>query len=343
MITRTLNLSLLAGMLLLVACDRGEKSTESTVVKQTEVADTKAPQQEVAPKKDAAKSTTTPPVDYKLDDIARVVAVGDVHGDFDALKTALYAAQLIDSENRWIGQKTVLVQTGDLLDRGDDEQEIIDFLDQLGKEARAQGGNVLEIVGNHEAMNVQGDLRYVTPGGFKDFEDVEGLDLSDPRLARVPEQARARLAAFHPGGPYANKLADHHTIGIVNDSVFVHGGVLPEHVEYGVDKLNREVRAWMLGDNAYPVMMQGQQAPVWTRYYSAPKGQNPCPVLQDTLDKLKVKRMIVGHTPQMDGVRSACDGKLWLIDVGMAKHYGGKPAALEILKDGSTRVMEPAD
>ena len=109
-------------------------------------------------------------------------------------------------------------------------------------------------------MNVQGDLRYVTPGGFKDFEDVQGLDLTDPKLATIPSQARARLAAFLPGGPYARKLAEHHTIGIVNDTVFAHGGVLPDHVAYGVERINSEVRAWMLGDGELPMIMQAQSA-----------------------------------------------------------------------------------
>jgi hypothetical protein len=290
----------------------------------------------VAPPVEDAITVTRPA--YKLSGVARGVAVGDVHGDLSALKAALFAARLIDSDGHWIGQDAVLVQTGDLLDRGDDEQEIIDFLDQLGKEASAQKGAVMELIGNHEAMNVQGDLRYVTPGGFKDFEDVEGLKLDDPALTKLPETARARRAAFMPRGPYAVRLAHHNTIGIVNDTVFAHGGILPEHVAYGVEKLNGEVSAWMLGRGEFPAIMQGESAPTWTRYYSAPKA-DPCPRLHQTLDVLGVARMVVGHTPQMGGVTSKCDGKLWLVDVGMASHYGGSPAALEILESGETQVL----
>ncbi len=320
-----------------VACDR-KSSPEPNVPSASKAATPEPKSVDVAPK-EAGKSGVERAPD-RLTGVKRVIAVGDVHGDLSALRRALFAARLIDSDGLWIGQDAVLVQTGDLLDRGDDEQEIIDYLDQLGKQARAQKGDVMELIGNHEAMNVQGDLRYVTPGGFKDFEDVEGLDLSDAKLAQLPEQARARRAAFLPGGPYATRLARHNTIGIVNDTVFAHGGILPEHAAYGVEKLNAEVSAWMLGEGMFPAVMRGENAPTWTRYYSAPKGGvDPCPRLQETLDALDVKRMVVGHTPQMSGVTSRCDGKLWLVDVGMARHYGGEPAALEILASGETHVL----
>ena len=323
------------------SCDRAVSPPASQEPDKAEpVTATGTPAKE-AEQKVAAPPVVLPPVSARLQGIERVVAIGDIHGDFSAMETALKGAKLIDDEGRWTGQDTVLVQTGDLLDRGDDEQRIIDFLDRLGAEARAEGGNVLELIGNHEAMNVQGDLRYVTPGGFEDFEDVEGLDLSDERLAPLSPPLRARRAAFLPGGPYARKLAEHHTIGIVNDTVFAHGGVLPDHVTYGVDRINDEVRAWMIGDGLLPFIMQSQSAPTWTRHYSAPPpGEDPCPLLEQALEQLGAQRMVLGHTVQRDGIASHCDGKLWLIDVGMASHYGGTPAALEIKKSGEVAILK---
>ena len=263
------------------------------------------------------------------------MAVGDVHGDLDALRGALRAAHLIDASNRWSGGRAVLVQTGDVLDRGDQEQEIVDWLDGLGDQAREAGGDVLELLGNHEVMNVAGDLRYVTPGGFEDFEDVKGLDLSDPKLARAPQGARARLAAFLPGGRYALEVSEHPTIGMVGATVFVHGGVLPHHVSYGVERLNGEVSEWMRGDRAeLPPIMSNEQAPLWTRVFSTdPVSPENCALLGRVLDSMGAARMVVGHTPQPSGITSACDERVWRIDVGMARHYGGAPAALEIRGD----------
>src|SRR5690349_6764906 len=107
----------------------------------------------------------------------RIVAVGDLHGDLTATRAALRVAGVIDPHDSWIGGTTTLVQTGDVLDRGDDEQAIIDLLERLETEAAAAGGAVIWLLGNHELMNAAGDFRYVTHGGFTDFADVPGLDL----------------------------------------------------------------------------------------------------------------------------------------------------------------------
>lgn len=300
-----------------------------------------------SPPSRSADATASPPPDadrsYAYPAAERVVAIGDVHGDLAATRAALRIAGAIDGADRWIGGKLVLVQTGDEIDRGDGEQEIVDLFDRLAVEARAAGGAVYALNGNHEVMNVQLDFRYVTEGGFKDFEDVPGLDTSGPRLTPVPPPARARAAAFVPGGPYAKKLAARDVIIAVGDTVFTHGGVLPAHTRYGVARINREVRAWMEGKSpSAPAVIAAEDSPVWARLYSIEPppspGSPPCAALDQTLAAMSAKRMVVGHTVQRHGVTSACGDKIWRIDVGMASHYGGKPAALEIVGD-TVRVL----
>ncbi|AGP34268.1 metallophosphoesterase [Sorangium cellulosum] len=298
-----------------------------------------------APARAAASPPPPPAADrsYAYPAAERVVAIGDVHGDLAATRAALRIAGAIDGSDRWIGGRLVLVQTGDEIDRGDGEQAIVDLFDRLAVEARAAGGAVYALNGNHEVMNVQLDFRYVTEGGFKDFEDVPGLDASSPRLAPVPPPARARAAAFFPGGVYAKKLAARDVIIAVGDTVFAHGGVLPSHTRYGIARINREVRAWMEGKSpSAPAVIAAEDSPVWARLYSgdpAPTpGSSPCAALDQTLAAMSAKRMVVGHTVQRNGVTSACGDKVWRIDVGMAAHYGGKPAALEIAGD-TVRVL----
>jgi hypothetical protein len=270
----------------------------------------------------------------------RVVAIADVHGDLDAAKRALRLAGAIDENDQWVGKDLVLVQTGDQLDRGDDEQAILELLEELEKQAAAAGGAVHLLNGNHEVMNTQLDLRYVTPGGYADFDDAPGLDLSAAELQEVPADARARVAAFRPGGPYAKRFGNRNAVVIVGDSVFVHGGVLPEHVDYGLDKLNQEMRDWFRGERADPPPgVAGERGVTWVRDYSAgPVDEATCKRLAQTLGKIGAARMVVGHTVQQGGITSACDGKVWRIDVGMAEHYGGRPAALEI-KAGEVRAL----
>ncbi len=281
-----------------------------------------------------------PPVPTKTPAAERVVAIGDIHGDLAAFREALAIADVTDDRGDWTGGETVLVQTGDLLDRGDDEPEILALLERLEDQAKAAGGQVIVLNGNHETMNVRGDLRYVTDEGFSDFQAMGGLDLDRPGFERVPEGKRARLAAFLPGGPVAKLLAHHNMVAIIGDSVFVHGGVLPAHVDYGLQRINDETRGWMRGDAPTPAFMQDRHTkpPNWVRLYSQQPDQAACQTLADTLEKLGAERMVVGHTPQPSGIASACDQQVWRIDVGMSAHYGGSPQALEIRGD-AVRVL----
>ena len=269
----------------------------------------------------------------------RVIAVGDLHGDLGATRRVLELAGLLGEDGAWTGGDTILVQTGDVLDRGDDEKEIFELLWTLRDQARESGGEVVLLLGNHETMNARGDLRYVTPGGFEDFEGIRPSAQLAKKLEDADPSTLGRLAAFSPTGIWATKLATHKVIGIVGDSMFVHGGVAPAHVAYGIDKLNEEVASWFRGESEWPALMEGPTSPLWMRDYSSDTTMEGCQMLEETLEMAGVTRMIVGHTPQPHGVTSACDKKVWRIDVGMASHYGGQPSALQILEDGSVTPL----
>jgi Calcineurin-like phosphoesterase len=266
----------------------------------------------------------------------RVVAIGDVHGDLNATKKALRLGGLIDDLDHWIAGNTVLVQTGDVLDRGDDEQAILDLLLRLQQEAKAAGGTVHLLNGNHELMNAMGDFRYVTAGGFDDFRDAPGTSVADPRLSRFPADRRPRAAAFLPGGHYARRFATQPVVVIVGDTVFAHGGVTPKYAER-IERINRDVAAWLLGGPSLGanVVMQ-PDSPVWSRHFSDEPDEADCKLLEKSLGTLKAKRMVVGHTVQRE-IRPACGEQVWRIDVGMAAHYGGSAQVL-VLEDGAVSI-----
>lgn len=271
----------------------------------------------------------------------RIVAFGDVHGDLDATRSALRLAGAIDAEDRWIGGRLVVVQTGDQLDRGDDERAILDLFEQLRVQAAAAGGAFHALLGNHELMNVRGDLRYVTDGGFADFADfVDALDYdpNDSLLAEFEPHERGRMAALLPGRPYARLLAERVVILRVGDNVFVHGGVLPDHVTFGLDRINREAQDWLRGKTDRPEILVGPESPQWTRLYSQEPDSVACETLGQVLSRLKARRIVMGHTIQDGGITSACEGLAWRIDVGMAALYGGPVEVLEIIGD-SVRVL----
>lgn len=259
----------------------------------------------------------------------RIVALGDVHGDLDATRAALRLGGAIDEEDRWIGGELIVVQTGDVLDRGDGERAILDLFDRLVAEAAAAGGAFIPLNGNHELMNAAGDLRYVTPGGFASFADVpEGA----PKLDGVPEVALGRALAFRVGGLEARRLAQRSIAVIVGDTVFVHGGILPSYAEV-LDEVDHAIRCWLAGEGGKepPLAVVDPSGPLWSRHYAS--SPEPCDVLDEALSILGVRRMVVGHTVEPGGIRSGCDGRIWRIDVGMARHYGGPIEVLEIAGD----------
>jgi len=263
----------------------------------------------------------------------RIVAIADLHGDLDSTRAALRLAGAVDTVDHWVGGNLIVVQTGDQLDRGDDEQAILDWLDRLQDEAQAAGGALHILNGNHELMNARPDLRYVTEGGFVDFQDSVEISAPDSLLLAHDPFQRARVAAFRPGGPYARMLAKRPVVLILGENVFVHGGVLPMHLDYGLERLNREVSAWLLGEGEPPAFIHTRESPTWTRTYSDDVGDDDCAQLAAVLERLGAKRMIVGHTVQDEGITPLCDGTVWCIDSGLAEYYGSRIEVLEIEGD----------
>ena len=272
------------------------------------------------------------PTSFRYPAAARLVAIGDLHGDLGATRAALRLAGAIDENDRWVGGDLVVVQTGDYLDRGDDDRSIIELFASLSPQARAAGGALHVLNGNHEAMNVAGDFRFVTPKSYADFAEIAPKPELAPIVRRFPAERRGRAAAFLPGGPFAVRLAEHDAVIVVGDTVFTHGGVLPQHVSYGIERINTELRRWMLGQIATaPPMVTGQESPIWSREYSFGEPRPAvCEMLDKALRQLRAVRMVVGHTPQKEGINSACDEHVWRIDVGMSAFYGGRPEVLEI-------------
>jgi hypothetical protein len=301
--------TLLFGLLALAACDRHDKHppapTPSTPVP--------------APAASPTKACALAPIPLRYPAAKRLVAIGDLHGDLAATRSALRAAGAIDAADTWIGGDLVIVQTGDVLDRGDSEQAIFDLLFALEAQATAAGGALIMLIGNHELMNAAGDFRYVTRG--QDF----GND---------------RVKTLSPGGTYAKKIAAHNVIAIVGDTVFAHGGVLGDWVTQ-VDEVNRSSRCWLDGQGGGPETpppsMVSDDSPVWTRGAGMP--EIDCAVIARSLEALGVKRMVVGHTVQEKGINSRCDDTVWRIDVGLAKLYGGPIEVLEMVPGAQPKVL----
>src|SRR5260221_4343930 len=138
----------------LAACDRTPEVKPDAALP---AAPTKAPPAQAAAAK-AAPSTSG----FRLPSSARLVAIGDIDGDLSALRAALRLGGAIDSDDRWIGKDLTVVQTGDQIDRGDQDRELLDVIEKLEADAKTVGGAFHVLNGNHELMNASLDFRYVT-------------------------------------------------------------------------------------------------------------------------------------------------------------------------------------
>lgn len=204
---------------------------------------------------------------------ARIVAVGDVHGAYDEFTALLRSVGLIDSRLAWAGGTTAFVQTGDVVDRGVKQRECLDLLMALQRQAPQDGGEVIPLVGNHEVMNVIGDLRYVTPAMFHAFasEDAErrreaarqdymaflaahaghGHEVVAPADGEAQQKWTSEHPpgffeyrdAFGPDGQYGKWIRSNRAVVQVGDGVFVHGGLNPALPFNSLRELDEQVVA----------------------------------------------------------------------------------------------------
>ena len=296
----------------------------------------------------------------------RIVAVGDLHGDYSAWTDIVRAAGLIDARRRWSGGRTVLVQLGDVPDRGADTLKIIRELMRLQKEAARKGGRVIALIGNHEAMNMTGDLRYVDPGEFAAFVD-SGSDNRRERIfasnfTSIAVQYRAaspgltdaairrkwmdatplgwieHRLAWAPKGDVGRWVMRNPAVAIVDGNLFVHGGISLDYAKLSVDEINRRVAAALAANDQAPEsIINDPLGPLWYRGLVAREpGEVRPPVEQElaaALTAYQVKRIVVAHTPLLSGISVLQGGRLVRVDSGNSRHYGGKPSYLEIVGD----------
>lgn len=207
-----------------------------------------------------ALAPSVPAQQARFDGVSRVVAFGDVHGAYDALAALLQTSEVIDADLAWTGGATHLVSVGDLLDRGADSRRVMDLLIRLESEAAAAGGRVHVVLGNHELMNLIGDLRYVAEGEYLAFAEDETDAMRDAAFARLAASAEpppsrqdfdaryprgyfAHRAAFASDGEYGAWLLDKPAIVVIDSTAFVHGGLPALVAETTLNELNTRLTA----------------------------------------------------------------------------------------------------
>ena len=305
----------------------------------------------------------------------RVVAVGDVHGAYDAFVAILKAAGIIDARERWAGGRAVLIQTGDMLDRGADSRKVMDLLRRLERDAARAGGRAIPLLGNHEFMRLIGDWRYVSAGELQAFRRGDSEDLREAMYQRALAATKARAAAakqaldevdyrkrflaeiplgfiemrqaFDVNGDYGPWIRSRPVMAIVNGIAFLHGGVSPAVAPLGCEGVNaavaKEMASLPVEPAALPTLLATREdGPLWYRGLAQEPEAAFEPALTAILERLRARAIVVGHTPVLPGrIATRFGGRVIQIDAGMLDgefYPKGAPVALELRGTAATAI-----
>lgn len=249
----------------------------------------------------------------------RIVALSDIHGQYDLMVRLLRAHRVIDDKDDWALGRDHLVITGDVFDRGDKVNEVFWLLFQLQQQAHAAGGAVHFLLGNHETMVLYDDLRYVNP------KYVE--------VARL--LGRPYAALYGADSVIGGWLRTRPVMLRLGDTLFLHGGIAPENLDLvaGLDATNTAYRGSLgiakdtvKADPATSRLYDGKRSPIWYRGYF--NGELATPEVQTLVDRLELARIVVGHTT-MDEVASFHGGRIIAIDSGIKRGESGQLLFIE--------------
>jgi hypothetical protein len=275
-----------------------------------------------------------------------VIAIGDIHGDLSALATILTQRALVDQAGNWSGGGKHLVLMGDLLDRGPDGRWVMDWVMQLEAQARSAGGRVHTLIGNHEVMVLQGDVRYTTAGEHRSFMDWADLP-STRQLARdlksTPEKT-AIVGAMRYSPPYQDWIASRNAIVKINRTLFVHGGLEDWGSSISLGAINSSIRQLIRNlqgrtSNALELKwVIDQKGPIWTREMAEGRMENSS--VAKLLRRHEIDQIVVGHTPTTSGkIERIYDGAVVKIDTGISSYYGGELGSLTLTPEGKVRAL----
>ena len=252
----------------------------------------------------------------------RILAVSDVHGAFDALVKLLIAQGVVNEELRWRFGRGHLVVVGDVFDRRDKVTEILWFLRSLEGAAERAGGRVHLVLGNHEAMVLRGDLRYLNPK-YQALAKIEGVGTLSQLYGRDSE-----LGRWIRNRPALLRLGRF---------LFIHGGPSPDLAKRGssLESLNAAVRRGLDAEGPDPELdfLYGPLGPIWYRgLIPGADRARECPpdAIGPLLKAFGASSVVVGHST-LERASAFHGGQVYGIDAGFKD---GKPGEAWIFEKG---------
>ncbi len=256
--------------------------------------------------------------------VDKIFVISDIHGQYDIFTQLLYKNGIIDGNNQWIWEDGHLVILGDVFDRGDEVHEILWLIYNLENQAHEVGGKVHFILGNHEVMVLQNDLRYVKEKYFV-ISDTLDIELSE---------------LYGKGSFWGRWLRSKNFLAQINSCLFVHGGISTELLKkyQSINEINRKMRLNIdinreeIKENVELSGLFRSNGPIWYRGFFEPDSQPDVSEsdLTNILNHFNVEKIIVGHTT-IDSIQSFYDHRIINIDGGIK--YGERGEGLLIIKN----------
>ncbi|MEO7923069.1 MAG: metallophosphoesterase [Chitinophagaceae bacterium] len=255
------------------------------------------------------------------DKASKQFIVSDIEGNFRAFRKLLQGNGVIDENFNWTFGEGHLVLIGDFFDRGDQVTEVLWLIYSLEDKAKAAGGHVHFVLGNHEIMNLNGDIRYVHPKYF------EGARLVNENY----------MTLYGDQSELGRWLRTKNIMEKVGDILFIHGGISAEvnRMDLSPDKVNQLARPYY-ADSTYKFpdpridTLYSEFGPFWFRGYYTGQQRTGLPQVDSTLSLYGVKHIATGHTVISDTISVLFNGKVFNTDV---HHVKGHSEAL-LLEDG---------
>lgn len=242
--------------------------------------------------------------------VSKQFIVSDIEGNFAALRKILQAGKVIDEDFNWIFGDGHLVLTGDFVDRGSQQNEVLWFIYYLEDKAKAAGGYVHYVLGNHEIMNMSGDLRY--------------LHSKYQQSAELINESFVQLYGEH--SEIGRWLRTKNVVERVGDILFCHAGISQDvnRLDISATRINKLARPYY-ADSTYQYklleteILYGDMGPFWYRgyYYGAVRASSD--QVDSTLSIYKAKKIATGHTVIADSISALYNGRLINTDVHHAK------------------------
>jgi len=271
----------------------------------------------------------------------KIIAIGDIHGDFQIFIKVLQMCKLINKNLEWIGKDTYLIQLGDTLDgkrpetaidsaflEESGEIEIIRLILNLDAQARTKNGRVISLIGNHELYPyyLENDEQFIRDYVKKrDIEQFKKIYKTD------------RVKFLKPGGLGGSLLGRTRPLILqLGEFIFIHGSITDKLIEHNlnpqtgkvdISKINKSTSLWLQGKCKVPKFLEEMDEgnPVFSRLYSRSQKFTPqeCNKFNKHLKYFdNAKYVVMGHSP-FKKINATCSNKLIRTDIALSRAFGG--------------------